>query len=147
MINNLLRRYARQQPASGAELAHLNVTERTRSGMSADEGRARGAPGGVFRPRVRGNLGQRLNVSYLLLDRSFDRTGKSQPCTFPRRVLRHFDREHATMKYRLPHEHGATKYAVGRDTTPAYRSPKVQKGCGVDIKHLDGEQISFVFDK
>ncbi|MEV0282273.1 hypothetical protein AB0I22_38705 [Streptomyces sp. NPDC050610] len=53
-----------------------------------------------------------------------------------------------TIKYRLSwYEDGATRYAEGKDTIPAYRSSRLQKGCEVDIKYLDDDHILFVFDK
>lgn len=53
-----------------------------------------------------------------------------------------------TIDYRISwNEDGVARYAEGRDTILAARSPSVQKGCEVDIKYLDDDHILFVFDK
>ncbi len=53
-----------------------------------------------------------------------------------------------TVKYRLSwREDGAIRYVEGRETIPAARFPRLQKGRQVDIKYLDDNHISFVFDK
>lgn len=49
--------------------------------------------------------------------------------------------------YRLSWREGdVTRHVDGRDTIPASRMPKVQKGCEVDIKYLDDAHILFVFN-
>ncbi|MGW2113127.1 hypothetical protein [Streptomyces sp. NPDC001948] len=64
------------------------------------------------------------------------------------RRVAEYDGGSITIKYRLSwQENGATKYAEGRETILAHRSSQVQKGCEIDIKYLDDEHISFVFDK
>ncbi|MNI50729.1 hypothetical protein D3C73_1054140 [compost metagenome] len=58
------------------------------------------------------------------------------------------DNGSTNIKYRLSwHEKGMTKQVEGKETIPAFYSSKVQKGCEVEIKYLDDDHISFVFDK
>ncbi|MCS4267242.1 hypothetical protein [Serratia sp. BIGb0163] len=58
------------------------------------------------------------------------------------------DNGSTNIKYRLSwHEKGITKQVEGKETIPAFYSSKVQKGCEVEIKYLDDDHISFVFDK
>ncbi|MFF4078766.1 hypothetical protein ACFYZN_05110 [Streptomyces sp. NPDC001777] len=53
-----------------------------------------------------------------------------------------------TIKYLLSwQEDGATKRVEGRETIPAFYSSKVQKGCEIDIKYLDDNNLQFVFQK
>ncbi|MFC9759249.1 hypothetical protein, partial [Streptomyces sp. NPDC056921] len=64
------------------------------------------------------------------------------------RRVAEYDGGSITIEYRLSwHEDGETKYVEGRETILARRSSQVQKGCEVDIKYLDDDHISFVFDK
>ncbi|MEU4502496.1 hypothetical protein [Streptomyces sp. NPDC024089] len=54
----------------------------------------------------------------------------------------------ANIKYRLSWtEDGVTKQVEGSDTVSAFYSSRVQKGCEIDIKYLDDNNIMFVFDK
>ncbi len=54
----------------------------------------------------------------------------------------------ANIKYRLSWtEDGVTKEVEGRDTVSAFYSSRLQKGCEIDIKYLDDNNIMFVFDK
>lgn len=49
--------------------------------------------------------------------------------------------------YRLSwNEGGEARYVEGRETLPARRVPQVRKGCEVDIRYLDDDRLSFVFD-
>ncbi|CAI1200615.1 hypothetical protein [Serratia quinivorans] len=58
------------------------------------------------------------------------------------------DNGSTNIKYRLSwHEKGMTKQVEGKETIPAFYSSKIQKGCEVEIKYLDDDHISFVFDK
>ncbi|MDV9198245.1 hypothetical protein [Streptomyces sp. Wh19] len=54
----------------------------------------------------------------------------------------------SNIKYRLSWtEDGVTKEVEGRDTVSAFYSSRLQKGCEIDIKYLDDNNIMFVFDK
>jgi hypothetical protein len=54
----------------------------------------------------------------------------------------------SNIKYRLSWtEDGVTKEVEGRDTVSAFYSSRLQKGCEIDIKYLDDNNIRFVFDK
>ncbi|MFI5921924.1 hypothetical protein ACIA8M_25705 [Streptomyces anulatus] len=52
-----------------------------------------------------------------------------------------------TIAYRLSWiDGGEARYVEGRETLLARRVPLVRKGCEVDIRYLDDDHLSFVFD-
>lgn len=57
------------------------------------------------------------------------------------------DSSSVTIAYRLSwNEGGEARYVEGRETILARRVPQVRKGCEVDIRYLDDDHLSFVFD-
>ncbi|MFB8033926.1 hypothetical protein ACFC5Z_13415 [Streptomyces sp. NPDC056004] len=64
------------------------------------------------------------------------------------RRVAEYDDGSITIAYRLSwHEDRETKCVEGRETILARRSAQVQEGCEIDIKYLDDDHISFVFEK